>query len=471
MKIFGARALLFLFVLFSVCVVFTGIFFMVFKSTPDKVSDSGKVKYYFGGDMVRKAKTSDVISGDSVYFCFNDFAEYFDMAESGSAKGTRFIFKSDAGLSGGDGTEEYISFSTDSCDVYINGQHSHLDVQTKMLGTETWVSIDVLTEYFYNLSCVYNAKKSTVKIARVKDEEKSTEKDIVYLPVSFKLKKSDTIEPIPEDFFEETTDVFDAGAVPSDTDADANGSLELPLKDDTIKETTPPAETKPAPEPEKPKEEPSSNDLGFTLDLSDYEEYMNPADRDGFLKLVNTVNLITESELPNDLVECSYTAAGRKTQSLRLYAERALDALMKEMKAAGYTGMRVYSGYRSMDYQKTLFENYTNNEMAKNPSLSRADAEQIVLTYSTRPGTSEHHTGLAVDMDTRGDFSTDFAYSDEFKWLSDNAWKFGFILRFPADKTDITTIQFEPWHYRYVGRYHAKKIHDSGLCLEEYLSE
>ena len=56
-------------------------------------------------------------------------------------------------------------------------------------------------------------------------------------------------------------------------------------------------------------------------------------------------------------------------------------------------------------------------------------------------------------------------------WLKDNAWKFGFILRFPADKTDITTIQFEPWHYRYVGRYHAQKIHASGLCLEEYVAQ
>ena len=109
--------------------------------------------------------------------------------------------------------------------------------------------------------------------------------------------------------------------------------------------------------------------------------------------------------------------------------------------------------------------------MAADPSLTLEQAQAKVLTYSTRPGTSEHQTGLAVDMDTLGTFTTDFEYEPEYAWLQENAWKFGFILRFPKDKLEITTIQFEPWHYRYVGRYHAQKIHDSGLCLEEYIEQ
>ena len=143
---------------------------------------------------------------------------------------------------------------------------------------------------------------------------------------------------------------------------------------------------------------------------------------------------------------------------------------MLEMQAAGYYGMAVHSAYRDYSRQASLFTTYTANEMAANPTLTKEQAEAIVLTYSTRPGTSEHQTGLAVDMDTRGDFSTEFGNTAEYRWLTENAWKFGFILRFPADKTAITTIQFEPWHYRYVGRYHAKKIHDAGLCLEEYIA-
>ena len=142
---------------------------------------------------------------------------------------------------------------------------------------------------------------------------------------------------------------------------------------------------------------------------------------------------------------------------------------MKEMQAAGFHKMAVYSGFRSYSYQNLLFNQYTDNELANNPYITREQAESIVLTYSTRPGTSEHQTGLAVDMDTMGTFSTDFEYEDEYKWLQENAWKFGFILRYPKDKVYVTTIQFEPWHYRFVGRYHAKKIHDSGMCLEEYV--
>jgi D-alanyl-D-alanine carboxypeptidase len=73
-------------------------------------------------------------------------------------------------------------------------------------------------------------------------------------------------------------------------------------------------------------------------------------------------------------------------------------------------------------------------------------------------------------MDTMGSFTTDFAWTSEYYWLQENAWKFGFILRFPSDKTGITGMSFEPWHYRYVGRYHAKIMHDNGLCLEEYIA-
>ena len=141
------------------------------------------------------------------------------------------------------------------------------------------------------------------------------------------------------------------------------------------------------------------------------------------------------------------------------------------MKTAGFWGMMVHSAYRDYYYQDNLFKTYVQNELDINPNLSKEEAEAIVLTYSTRPGTSEHQTGLAVDMDTTGTFTTDFQYSAEYSWLSENAWKFGFILRFPENKTDITTIQFEPWHYRYVGRYHAYRIHESGVCLEEYIEK
>ena len=218
--------------------------------------------------------------------------------------------------------------------------------------------------------------------------------------------------------------------------------------------------------------EATAYELNFQTDLSEYEEYMNPQGdlRNAFLILVNADHPLTASDVPNDLGDVIYTSTARSTQKLREYPMRALEALFKEMHHYGYYDMAVYSGYRSYDYQATIFDQYVQNEMASNPALSEEEAEALVLTYSTRPGTSEHQTGLAVDMDTMGSFTTDFAWTSEYYWLQENAWKFGFILRFPSDKTDVTSISFEPWHYRYVGRYHAKIIRDNGLCLEEYIA-
>ena len=109
--------------------------------------------------------------------------------------------------------------------------------------------------------------------------------------------------------------------------------------------------------------------------------------------------------------------------------------------------------------------------MKNNPSLSREQAEAIVMAYSCKEGTSEHQTGLCCDMHDLSGADISFANSDIYPWLRENAWKFGFILRFPEDKVDVTKISYEPWHYRYVGRYHAQKIHESGMCLEEYVSK
>ena len=209
----------------------------------------------------------------------------------------------------------------------------------------------------------------------------------------------------------------------------------------------------------------------FLTDLSAYEEYMNPADRDGYLILVNNDNTLDETYLPGDLTDLVDTRKdGRNVQKMRLAAAKSLEALYIEMRAAGYKDLSVTSAYRSYSYQNSLFNTYTNNEMKKNPSLTLEQAQAITATYSARPGTSEHQTGLCCDMHNLGSADVAFAKKAAYTWLKDNAWKFGFILRFPEGKEDITNISFEPWHYRFVGRYHAKAIYDSGLCLEEYLN-
>ncbi|MBR3043034.1 MAG: D-alanyl-D-alanine carboxypeptidase family protein [Oscillospiraceae bacterium] len=124
--------------------------------------------------------------------------------------------------------------------------------------------------------------------------------------------------------------------------------------------------------------------------------------------------------------------------------------------AASADGLSIYSvsDFRSYEAQDTLYNNYVAR-----------DGKEAADTYSARPGHSEHQTGLTIDCNYAGDAFHD---TPEAKWLENNAWKYGFIIRFPKGKEDKTGFKYESWHIRYVGKDMAKKIYDSGLCLEEY---
>jgi len=204
----------------------------------------------------------------------------------------------------------------------------------------------------------------------------------------------------------------------------------------------------------------------FITDLSSYEQYMCPEDVDGFLILVNRESTIDKEYVPDNLVDIRASRSGR-TERMVETAEMALQALYIEMRASGYTDVSVTSGYRSYDKQEYLYNVYTDKEMAG--GLSREEAQKVVDTYSARPGTSEHQTGLCVDMHNLGSADVAFAKKEAYTWLIDNCYKFGFVLRFPEGKEDITGYSFEPWHYRFVGRYHASEMHRLDMCLEEYL--
>ncbi len=209
----------------------------------------------------------------------------------------------------------------------------------------------------------------------------------------------------------------------------------------------------------------------FATDISAYEQYMNPSDRDGFLILANKENSIGEDYVPEDLININYTRQdGRQIQQMRAVAACALDALYLEMYAAGYTDVSVTSAYRSAADQRRIFDGFLNDNLAAGYDYDTALA--MVLSDTAAPGTSEHQTGLCCDMHSSPSADvarTEFPKTEAFKWLSENSWKFGFILRYPEDKVDITGYTYESWHYRFVGRYHAAKIHAMGLCLEEYL--
>lgn len=124
-----------------------------------------------------------------------------------------------------------------------------------------------------------------------------------------------------------------------------------------------------------------------------------------------------------------------------------------------------FSGHRSYERQRINYNNLTETYMARY-GLDRKAAAKKAATVILPPGTSEHNIGLAMDICNTYD---SFADSAEYAWLMKNAYKYGFILRYPKEKEDVTGIVFEPWHWRYVGVEYAEKIKDSGLCLEEYL--
>lgn len=211
----------------------------------------------------------------------------------------------------------------------------------------------------------------------------------------------------------------------------------------------------------------------YKNDVSDVMEYIDPEDNTPYLMLVNPENPLDPEYVPEalDPIAAKYTALG-STYLLDECAERALDAMMEEM----YDTLRmsapyVTSAYRSYDYQKTVFNSYVSEYMKKGYTRDEAIAE--TLRTSAAPGTSEHQSGLCVDFFTtsmtNGLNNEEFEKTSAFLWLSANAHKYGFILRYPEDKTDITCYDYESWHYRFVGRRAATEIYLSGLCLEEYL--
>lgn len=141
----------------------------------------------------------------------------------------------------------------------------------------------------------------------------------------------------------------------------------------------------------------------------------------------------------------------------------AISASKSLMKAAQEDGIviKIRSGYRSYRTQTTLYNNYV-----------KRDGKEVADRYSAIPGHSEHQTGLAFDFTTGnasrpiGEWFTD---TKQAKWLYENAHKYGFILRYPEGKEDITGYQYESWHYRYVGYEHSKYFDMNNLTLEEYL--
>lgn len=172
------------------------------------------------------------------------------------------------------------------------------------------------------------------------------------------------------------------------------------------------------------------------------------------LVIVNKYYKLKNDYVPEDLVKIE------KKYGYEKYLQKdAYDAFIKLYKAAEKDGyyMFITSPYRSYKYQSSLYSDYVKNNGKKG-------ADQ----FSARAGYSEHQTGLAVDLAAKNSMYTKFATTKEYKWMLDNCYKYGFILRYPEGKEKQTGYMFESWHYRYVGLDAAKYIHENNITFDEY---
>lgn len=219
-----------------------------------------------------------------------------------------------------------------------------------------------------------------------------------------------------------------------------------------------------------------------TLDLSDFDDaqeaqmiemepeaaqwaYPIPYDllmTSDYIVLTNKENLLSEDYIPPDLVKLTCKKISSDPIQMREVAANALSDMFVAAKEDGII-LYAHSGYRSYRTQKTMYSNRLKKNNGKDDG---------VVAY---PGSSDHQTGLGIDIINKAGigkkFTTAFAETKEGKWVAENCWNYGFVIRYQKNKEDITQIMFEPWHLRYVGVQVAQYMHENDLSLEEFTAE
>lgn len=175
------------------------------------------------------------------------------------------------------------------------------------------------------------------------------------------------------------------------------------------------------------------------------------------LILVNATHAIPEDYS----LELTTLSNGKQVDS-RIYP--SLQEMFDDMRADGIEPI-VGEGYRTEQQQKDMMTQQIDAYLAE--GYQEKEAQSLAEDLVALPGYSEHQLGLAVDINADKSVSTN---EEVYQWLAEHSWQYGFILRYPADKEDITGISYEPWHYRYVGTDAAKEIYERKICLEEYLN-
>lgn len=189
--------------------------------------------------------------------------------------------------------------------------------------------------------------------------------------------------------------------------------------------------------------------------------------------LVNKEHMVDEFFVPDDLVQLK-DVLGTKlvkikykgTRGVREAAE-ALKAMLEAATEAGLKKWQVAAGYRTWDEQVKMLNNKVASYRRSHKDWSSSKARRAALRTVAEAGASEHHLGLAFDVNVRG--ASSFAGTKQSKWMNEHCWEYGFIIRYQEAKKSITGFEAEPWHIRYVGVDHAMYMKEHDLCLEEYV--
>lgn len=183
----------------------------------------------------------------------------------------------------------------------------------------------------------------------------------------------------------------------------------------------------------------------------DYSFYVNTKASKHLNKidiLVNKYTYLEDNYIPDNLEEIEGKLLVKEVKNNYIN--------MKENMEKENLNIRIVSAYRNYEYQENLYNKYKEK-----------DGEEQADTYSARPGFSEHQTGLVIDVDNKKLSYEEFEKTEEYNWMVNNSYKYGFILRYPKGKFHITGFKYEPWHFRYVGDI-AKYLYDNNITLEEY---
>ena len=308
--------------------------------------------------------------------------------------------------------KEHVQFIVVSRQCFINGVEVRLTASPILDGDDLYVPYSFFTSYVEGLDVSYDSAKNRVSIEKALAEGTGTYQDLTF------VIRSDA----PMQMLDEYTEFG------------------------------------------------SSAPIEFLANLDLYEEYMNPKNRDDYLILVNSQYPLPQSYKPETekLDYSDMLLYGQPDQYLNSVAYKAAHAMIMELAANGFEDTKIHLAYRSYAAQNHYFNTIVKDYMK---TMSEEQATIAAASVAQAAGCNPQQAGLSMILHNQEEATVAFSRQPAYAWLADNAWKFGFIIRYPADKTAETGMSFQPYFFTFVGRYHAMRIYEAGLSMEEYIAQ